>query len=56
MTGRTISYYEILDELGAGGMGAIYKVRDQRLNRLVALKARPGERGEGSRTAAGAAR
>src|SRR5215813_12231494 len=41
MTGRTISHYEVLDKLGAGGMGEIYKARDPRLNRTVAIKALP---------------
>ena len=41
MTGRTISHYEILDKLGAGGMGEIYRARDPRLNRVVAVKALP---------------
>ena len=41
MTGRTIQQYELLEKLGAGGMGEIYKARDQRLNRFVAIKVLP---------------
>ena len=38
MVGRTVGNYQIIEKLGAGGMGDIYKAQDPRLNRMVAIK------------------